>query len=97
MERELRYNRRNINKLPTAPVSSRADSASCGHRDLAVLALAAHAVVPQLALRRRRDVARADDEIAKVLALVSLARKALDHRSEYREDLGLGHGFCDAG
>ncbi len=85
-----------INILPTTPMSPRAEGASCRHRDHAILALAAHAVAPQLAFRRRRDVPRADDAVAKVLALVSLAREPLDHRSEYREDLGLRHGFCEA-
>ena len=57
--------------------------------DLTVLTLAACPIPPGLPGLCRRDVARAHDEVAEVLALLPLERVVLDHRPQDREDLGL--------
>jgi hypothetical protein len=45
------------------------------------LSLATHAFVPRFTFRCGGDVARADDEISKVLSVQSLQSVALDHRA----------------
>ena len=61
--------------------------------NFAVLALATHSVIPLYAGRRWRDVARADDEVAEVLAVETLEGVPLDHGLQDRKDLRLRHGF----
>ena len=63
-----------------------------GH-DLMVFALATHSIILLFARRRGRDVTRADDKVAEVLAVESLERETLDHRQQDSEDLWLRHGF----
>ena len=69
----------------------------CVHRDVAVLALPTHPVVPLLARRRWRDVARPNHKVAKVLARLSLESVLFDHGTQDREDLWLRHRFCCGG
>ena len=66
---------------------------SSGDRALSVLALAAHTVVPGLALSGRGDVTGADDEVTEVLAFLPLKGVVLDHRPEDSEDLRLRDRF----
>ena len=65
----------------------------CGDGVLPMLAFAAHAVIPGLALGSWCDVASSYDEVTEVLAFVSLERVTLNHRLQDRENLRLRYGF----